>query len=48
MPDMRPALPVMWDLDTGNVQIDPRTGQRYAEYEMVYTPYDVGDRKSVV
>jgi len=42
MRDPRPALPIMWDLDNGSMQIDPRTGERYAEYEMVYTPYDVG------
>lgn len=42
MRDTRPALPVVYDLDNGRVRIDERTGQRYAEYEMVYTEYDVG------
>lgn len=40
--DRRPALPVATELDTARVRVDPRTGQRYAEYEMVYTEYDVG------
>lgn len=39
---MRPALPIAWDLDVGKAVIDSRTGERLAEYEMIYTPYDVG------
>ena len=40
--DRRPALPVVTDVDTARVRVDTRTGERYAEYEMVYTPYDAG------
>jgi len=42
MPDMRPALPVATEVDTNRVRVDARTGDRYVEYEMVYTEYDVG------
>ena len=42
MPDMRPALPVATESDTYRVRVDTRTGEKYAEYEMVYTEYDVG------
>lgn len=38
---MRPALPVVYDLDTSRVRVGPG-GVRYAEYEFVYTEYDVG------
>lgn len=38
---MRPALPVEVDLDTARVRIGP-DGERYAEYEMIYTEYDAG------
>lgn len=41
MPDMRPALPVAVDLDTKRVRISP-TGVKEAEYEFVYTEYDMG------
>lgn len=41
MPDMRPALPVAVDLDTNRYAISP-TGEKLAEYEFVYTEYDIG------
>lgn len=39
---MRPALPVVFDLDPTRFRVDERTGERYAEYEFAYTPYDTG------
>lgn len=40
--DRRPALPVSVDLDVGRSRVDTSTGERYQEYEMVYTEYDIG------
>jgi len=38
---MRPALPVEVDVDTKRYGIGP-DGTKYAEYEMIYTEYDMG------
>lgn len=40
--DRRPAIPVEVDRDNSRVRIDPRTGDRYGEVELIFTEYDVG------
>lgn len=40
--DRRPAIPVVIDVDPNRFRVDTRTGERYQEYEHVYTEYDAG------
>lgn len=40
--DLRPAMPVVIDVDTNRYVVDTRTGERLEAYEHVYTEYDVG------
>ena len=40
--DRRPAVPVVVEPDGVRFRVDTRTGQKYQEYEQVYTEYDAG------
>lgn len=40
--DLRPAIPVVVDVDPNRYLVDTRTGERIEALEHVYTEYDVG------